>query len=198
MFFSTVMRGNSAYDWKMTPTPRSRAGRSVTSLPWSMMLPESGRSSPAMMRSIVVLPLPEAPSRTSASPTPTSKETSSSTRAFLKLLLRPRTLAATSTDADSSGACRASPRCAAPLSPAGCASRLSSVLSVTCFGVILSVSVSLGFEPVAREKEREEDQEREEGQHDCDGVGGLDLPLVELGEDVERRGLRASGEVAGD
>src|SRR2546430_5850088 len=54
MFFSTVMRGNRAYDWKMTPTPRSRAGRSVTSLPWSMTRPESGRSSPAMMRRIVV------------------------------------------------------------------------------------------------------------------------------------------------
>src|SRR5919197_131143 len=141
----------------MTPTPRSRAGRSVTSLPWRMTRPESGCSRPAMIRRMVVLPLPEAPKRTSASPTPTSKETFSSTRAFLKLLLRPRTLAATSAAAGAAGA-------APP---------------------------SLGFEPVAREEEGEKDDEGEERQHDGDGVGGLDLPLVELGEDVERRGLRA-------
>src|ERR1051326_6761989 len=50
-----------------------------------------------MMRSIVVFPDPEAPRSTKASPAATSKLTSSSTRVFLKLLLKPRTLAAIST-----------------------------------------------------------------------------------------------------
>ena len=82
MFFSTVIFGNNAYDWKMTPTPRSRAGSSVTSLPCRITLPVYGISKPAMMRRIVVLPLPEAPSNTSTSPSATSKLMFSSTLAL--------------------------------------------------------------------------------------------------------------------
>src|SRR5687768_13506903 len=166
----------------MTPTPRSRAGRSVTSRPWRTTRPESGRSSPAMMRRMVVLPDPEAPSSTSASPCPTSKLTSSSTRAPLKLLLTPRTLAA----ATSATRVGSSPRAPPPVSS-----------SAICSGRVTSVT-SLGFEPVAREEQDAEDGEGEEREDDGDGVGGLDLPLVELGEDVERRGLRAPCEVAGN
>ena len=47
-----------------------------------------------MTRRIVVLPLPEAPSNTNASPSATSKEISSSTEVLPKRLLMPRTLAA--------------------------------------------------------------------------------------------------------
>ena len=57
-----------------------------------------------MMRRMVVLPLPEAPSRTSDSPSATSKLMSSSTRDFLKRLLTPRTLAATPVRFSRSGA----------------------------------------------------------------------------------------------
>src|SRR5437660_8914057 len=168
------MRGNRAELWKMTPTPRSRAGRSVTSLPWRIMLPLSGCSSPAMMRKIVVFPDPEAPNNTKASPMPTSKLTSSSTRVFLKLLLTPRTLAATSSAAVSS---RDSP--SAPAS----APRASSELSVACFGIIpgfASLLASLAFQPAPRAEAPDEDDEGEERQDDCDGGRGLDLPLVEL------------------
>ena len=38
----------------MTPVPRSRAGMSVTSRPCRTTMPESGISSPAMIRRIVV------------------------------------------------------------------------------------------------------------------------------------------------
>src|SRR5215208_3535450 len=173
----------------MTPTPRSRAGSSVTSRPWRWTLPESGRSSPAMTRRMVVFPEPDAPSRTSASPSATSKETSSSTRTPLKLLLRPRTLAAGASGW--AGAARG------PLRPA---SGVASVSSVTFSGSMTGSPhwASLAFDPVAREEEDAEDGEGEEREHDGDGVGRLDLALVELGEDVERRGLRAARQVARD
>src|ERR1051326_9063689 len=138
-----------------------------------------------MMRSIVVFPDPEAPRSTKASPAATSKLTSSSTRVFLKLLLRPRTLAAISTADDSTRRSSFAP---------AFASRVSAASPFDCFGVI-SFRASLAFEPVAREEEREEDDEREERQDDCDGVRRLDLPLVEFREDVERRGLRAARQI---
>src|SRR5215212_4749670 len=174
----------------MTPTPRSRAGSSVTSRPWRWTLPESGRSSPAMTRRMVVFPEPDAPSRTSASPSATSKLTSSSTRTPLKLLLKERTLAAGASGWAGAGR---GPR------PAP-ASGVVSESSVTFSGSMTGSPhlASLAFEPVAREEEDAEDGEGEEREHDGDGVGRLDLALVELGEDVERRGLRAPGEVARD
>src|SRR6266550_1073520 len=59
-----------------------------------MTFPVYGCSKPAMTRRIVVLPLPEAPSSTNASPSATSKEISSSTVVGPKRLLTARTPAA--------------------------------------------------------------------------------------------------------
>src|SRR5581483_1087595 len=47
---------------------RCEARLNVTSSPSSRILPEDGSSSPAIMRSVVVLPQPEGPSRTKNSP----------------------------------------------------------------------------------------------------------------------------------
>ncbi len=53
---------------------RARAARlKVTSSPSSRMRPEVGSSSPAIMRSVVVLPQPEGPSRQKNSPSSTTK-----------------------------------------------------------------------------------------------------------------------------
>src|SRR5215217_226464 len=62
------------------PMLRSRAGSDVTSRPSIVIVPESGDSSPQMMRRIVVLPPPEGPSRTKNSPLVTAKLTSATTR----------------------------------------------------------------------------------------------------------------------
>ena len=48
-------------------TSRSEAGAEVTSRPPMMMLPELTISSPAIRRSVVVLPQPEGPSSVTAS-----------------------------------------------------------------------------------------------------------------------------------
>ena len=56
------MCGNSAYDWNTMLTSRSLAARSVTSLPPIRTRPPVTGSSPATMRSVVVLPQPEGPS----------------------------------------------------------------------------------------------------------------------------------------
>ena len=62
------MCGKSAYDWKTMPIPRLCTGVEVTSLPFTRMLPAEGSRSPAIMRSVVVLPQPEGPSRATRSP----------------------------------------------------------------------------------------------------------------------------------
>src|SRR5690606_32876764 len=49
-------------------TSRSRAGTLVTSRPFSSIRPEVTASSPAIMRSVVVLPQPEGPSSVKNSP----------------------------------------------------------------------------------------------------------------------------------
>src|SRR5258706_14171717 len=51
----------------------------VTSRPASSMRPESGRSNPAIKRSIVVLPDPEGPTRVKNSPRSTTRSTPSTT-----------------------------------------------------------------------------------------------------------------------
>ena len=56
---------------------------------------------------------------------------------------------------------------------------------------------SVNVEPVTREKQHAEYQERKQCQHDRDRVRRFDLAFVELCEDVERRGLCASGEISG-
>src|ERR1043165_50227 len=168
----------------MTPTPRSRAGSSVTSLPCRMMRPVSGSSRPAMMRRMVVLPLPDAPSNTSDSPSATSKSMSSKTTVPLNFLLTARTDAAGSLRDESSSRRTQSPawlRC----------------MDEDSSGSISQIS-SFSVQPITREKEQTEDSEREQRKHDGNGVGRFDLPLVELREDVERRGLSLQREVAGD
>ena len=52
---------------------RSRARLKVTSSPSSWMLPEEGSSRPATIRSVVVLPQPDGPSRQKKSPFSTVK-----------------------------------------------------------------------------------------------------------------------------
>src|SRR6185436_17423101 len=144
MFFSTVIFGNSAYDWKMTPTPRSRAGSSVTSLPCRITFPVYGISSPAMMRRIVVLPLPDAPSNTSTSPSATSKLMFSSTLVLPKRLLRPNTLAAAGGGSFSVG---------------GGSTGINVSLAFT-------MRILVDVEPIAREEQDAEDQERKQREHD--------------------------------
>ena len=58
-------------------TSRSDAGRSVTSRPAMTILPPVGASSPAIMRSVVVLPQPLGPSSVVSVPRGTRKLTSS-------------------------------------------------------------------------------------------------------------------------
>ena len=63
------------------PTLRFSIGTEVMSLPSNSTLPPaSGNSSPAMMRSMVVLPQPEGPSSTSVSPRAMSSVAGSSAR----------------------------------------------------------------------------------------------------------------------
>jgi hypothetical protein len=66
-FCSTVMCGNSAYDWNIMFTGRSYGGMSVMSTPSMKSLPLLGSSKPASMRNSVVLPQPEPPSRQNSS-----------------------------------------------------------------------------------------------------------------------------------
>src|SRR5437867_3857582 len=77
MFSATVMVGKSAYDWKTMPTPRLRGGTSLTTRPSKRISPASGRSKPAITRSVVVLPQPEPPTRETSSPWPISRESPS-------------------------------------------------------------------------------------------------------------------------
>src|SRR5262245_50960050 len=70
---------------------RSRARRCSIRLPRRDISPLSGVSRPAINRSVVLLPLPEGPNRTSVSPAPMEKFTSSRTRSEPNHLHRPRT-----------------------------------------------------------------------------------------------------------
>ncbi len=67
-FLATLMCLNRAYCWNTKPTWRSAAPAQVTSCPSNSTWPLSGNSSPAMVRSRVVLPEPEGPSRARSSP----------------------------------------------------------------------------------------------------------------------------------
>src|SRR5215813_2737993 len=70
---------------------RSRARRCSMRLPRRDISPVSGGSNPAISRSVVLLPLPEGPNRTSVSPAPMEKLTSSRTCSEPNHLLKPRT-----------------------------------------------------------------------------------------------------------
>src|SRR5947209_533394 len=146
------------------------------------MLPVSGSSSPAMMRKIVVFPLPEAPSRTSDSPSAMSKLMSSSTTAFLNFLLTERTLAAAVVSVRS-------PRFSAP-------PFVSLPKMVVISSGRISALTSFSVQPVAREEKYAEDEKRQEREHDGDRVRCLDLPFVKFREDVERRGLCAHRQIS--
>src|SRR5690625_1361979 len=81
-FCSTFRCGNSASSWKTKPTRRC-AGRtnrpllaSVATLPPMLIWPASGDSKPAISRSSVVLPQPEAPEMLTISPGRTRNDTS--------------------------------------------------------------------------------------------------------------------------
>ena len=73
------MWGQIAYDWKTIERPRRSAGTFTadenTGLPPMRISPEVGRSSPAIARSVVVLPQPDGPSSVRCSPAPTVKLT---------------------------------------------------------------------------------------------------------------------------
>jgi hypothetical protein len=75
--FPAIMCGNSAYDWNTMLTLRSFAARSVTSVSPIKMRPPDTDSSPATIRSVVVLPQPEGPSSVTSSAGSTRNDTSS-------------------------------------------------------------------------------------------------------------------------
>src|SRR5438067_13903351 len=68
MLLRTFMCGYSAKSWNTKPISRCDARLYVTSSPSSSILPDDGSSRPAIIRSVVVLPQPEGPSRTKNSP----------------------------------------------------------------------------------------------------------------------------------
>ena len=68
MFSATVICGNSASDWNTMPKSRWFAGKWVMSRPAKFTLPELGVSSPAIMRSRVVLPQPDGPRKHTSLP----------------------------------------------------------------------------------------------------------------------------------
>ncbi len=81
-FSNTVMCGQMAYDWNTMPKPR-RFGATKTPLdeenttrPFTEISPARGRSSPAIDRSVVVLPQPLGPSSVKRRPSSTVKLTS--------------------------------------------------------------------------------------------------------------------------
>src|SRR5215213_3643790 len=65
---ATVMFGNSAYDWNTMPTLRRFGGRWVMSFSSTLIVPSSGYSNPAIIRSVVVLPQPDGPRNDTNSP----------------------------------------------------------------------------------------------------------------------------------
>src|SRR5215510_720836 len=136
-----------------------------------------------MIRRIVVLPLPDAPSKTSTSPSATSKVILSSTLVLPKRLLRPTTLAAAGDGSLSDGA-----------GSAGLGISLSLAFTIF-FHFELRISnrgflknshfaILIDVEPIAREEQDAEDQERKKRQHDRDRVRGFDLSFIELRKDV--------------
>ena len=75
MFSNTVMCGNRARLWNTIPRLRSRGSHSVTRSSPMYTSPAVGDSRPAMMLSVVVLPQPDGPTKTTNSPSVTSRLT---------------------------------------------------------------------------------------------------------------------------
>ena len=63
IFSYTLRCGNSAYFWNTVFTSRLCGGRSFMRFPSSSTSPEVGVRKPPIMRSVVVFPQPEGPSR---------------------------------------------------------------------------------------------------------------------------------------
>src|SRR2546428_2767734 len=59
------------------PTPRLRGGTSLTTRPSKAISPASGRSNPAIIRNVVVLPHPEPPTTDTSSPCLISSDSAS-------------------------------------------------------------------------------------------------------------------------
>src|SRR5688500_15466029 len=78
------------------PTARRRGLTSFTTRPPKRISPASGRSKPAIMRSVVVLPHPEPPTSATSSAGAMSRESASTARLPPKRLVRPRRLMSTS------------------------------------------------------------------------------------------------------
>jgi hypothetical protein len=80
-FSNTDMWGQIAYDWNTIDRPRCSAGRWIprasSYIVWPPMriAPAVGRSSPAIARSVVVLPQPDGPSSVTCCPCGTVKLT---------------------------------------------------------------------------------------------------------------------------
>src|SRR6266702_5969056 len=77
---NTVRCGYNEYCWKINATSRSDGWTRVAISPSISTSPVSGFSSPAIRRSVVVLPAPLGPSRTTNSPSFTSSDRSSTAR----------------------------------------------------------------------------------------------------------------------
>src|SRR5918992_1296753 len=76
-FWSTLLCGNSAKCWKTVVVGRLCGGSDTSDWPSRRMSPLVGNSCPPIMRSVVVLPHPDGPSRTTYSPCSTCKLKSS-------------------------------------------------------------------------------------------------------------------------
>src|SRR5215831_12439125 len=92
------MCGHTAYDWNTMPMSRWRGGTMTPSAgadtvrPPIEITPPVGCSSPATQRSVVVLPQPDGPSRTTISPAGTAKLTPSTAgRPIANCFFRPVT-----------------------------------------------------------------------------------------------------------
>src|SRR5918996_3835722 len=92
MFPATFRCGNSARLWKTMPMSRVYAGRSVMSSPSRRMRPSVGRSSPAIIRSIVVLPHPDGPRKEISFPGGSSRSTPSTAITSSNRLTSPSSL----------------------------------------------------------------------------------------------------------
>src|SRR3954452_23750725 len=118
------------------------------SLPASVMLPELGVSRPATMRSVVVLPQPEGPSRAKNEPRGTSRSRSRTAWKAPKCLVSWR---------------RASPSCEAGSDLAGVASTTCDIRELSfvlgdLFGVERHEGIRLGERLLVREDQRAVDQ----------------------------------------
>src|SRR5499426_1135165 len=188
---------------------RSRARRCSMRLPRRNISPLSGVSKPAISRSVVLLPLPEGPSRTRLSPSPMEKLTSSRTCSEPNHLLKPRTI--TDCRALSSGAAQARVACKeSTISPAISYLALSRgewgmgsgewgrFQRSTPHSPFPTPHSRLLFQSLPRKQYQREDRNRDRRQHSRDRVRAFEIALIESGIDVKRRGLRLHRQIAAD